>query len=80
MGYDVRMRNGRNTIECCRKCRPQSEGGKRHPGCHSTCKEYIDAKQKHEDEKAKIAKAKSYENEHANYIKNTVERKKRAHR
>ena len=80
MGYDIRMRQGRNTIECCRTCRPESEGGKRYPGCHGTCEDYIAEKKKYEDEKAMITKVKAKENEHANYVKNTVARKKRAHR
>ena len=80
MGYNIRMRNERNSIECCRTCLPESEGGKRHIGCHGTCEEYIKAKSQHEDEKDKISKAKSYENEHVNYMKTNAQRRRRAHR
>lgn len=41
-------------IHCCKDC----VAPKRHPGCHATCKEYIEEKAKYEEQKAKIKEAK----------------------
>ena len=40
------------TINCCYEC------DKRYPACHDSCEVYIAAKQKHEEKKAQIRKAK----------------------
>lgn len=36
-------------IKCCKDC----VAPKRHPGCHATCKEYIDEKAQYEVDKQK---------------------------
>lgn len=44
-------------FESCYKCTPP----KRKPGCHATCKEYIDEKAAYEVDKKKIDEAKARE-------------------
>jgi hypothetical protein len=34
-------------IRCCKDCKAP----KRHPGCHATCPEYIEQKEKHEQDR-----------------------------
>ena len=41
-------------IKCCNGC----VAPKRYPGCHSHCPEYIEAKAKHDEEKAAERKKK----------------------
>jgi hypothetical protein len=55
------------------------DGGKRHIGCHGTCEDYIQEKAKYEEEKNRIEQARSYQNEHMNYVKDIVERRRRTH-
>lgn len=45
-------------IKCCKNCVPPQ----RHPGCHSTCPDYIREKAEWEEEKAKIKAAKENSN------------------
>ena len=65
-------------IWCCKDC----VAPKRHPGCHSTCKEYKDEKAKDEKKKEKIRadnshKITAFEFEEINYSRSKRYKPKR---
>ena len=58
-------------IETCRFCT------KRHMGCHSVCKDYLNAKAVHNRQKSKIAKEKRAELDCDRYEKSRTKRIKK---
>lgn len=52
---------------------------KRYLGCHSKCKDYKDAKQEHDIEKANIRKEREKVWNLNNYVKESIEKGKRRH-
>lgn len=62
----------RYRIECCKDCVPP----KRHVGCHSSCKEYIDEKAEYEIDKRKEKDSINPLIYRSQFVGNAIHRKK----
>lgn len=60
-------------INCCKDCVPPD----RHPGCHSTCKEYINQNKKHIQEREDRRRIKNIYDDFNDYEIKRIERNKK---